>query len=180
MRIDTLPRVENSQVRLRQIHLSDIDSWYAYLSKPHVVEHTSWALQSSNDLRSLIEAYNSIEETTTIRFAIVRSSDNLFVGTIGFHTISPINRTAEIAFDLAPEHWCKNIATECCRIVVEWGFRHQRYVRVQATALTSNAPSMRVLQKCGFLLEGKLRNFRMVRGEPRDFWLYARTPDDPL
>ncbi len=66
----------------------------------------------------------------------------------------------------------------CCTATVAWGFSHQDYVRIQATALDSNLASMRVLDKCGFRLEGKLRNFRLVRAQPRDFWLYARIPDD--
>jgi len=48
--------------------------------------------------------------------------------------------------------------------------------------LDSNVASARVLSKCGFELEGKLRSYRMVRGAPRDYWLYARVvaPITPL
>jgi len=59
----------------------------------------------------------------------------------------------------------------------QWAFEQRGWVRVQATTLPEHAASQRVLLKCGFEVEGRLRNFRIVRGEPRDYLLYARVPD---
>lgn len=36
----------------------------------------------------------------------------------------------------------------------------------------------RVLERCGFQREGKVRNYRVMRGEPADYWLYAAVPGD--
>ena len=46
---------------------------------------------------------------------------------------------------------------------------------IQATVLDTNQASVGVLERCGFEREGLLRHYRQVRGEPRDFWMYART-----
>jgi len=43
--------------------------------------------------------------------------------------------------------------------------------------MEANVPSIRLLEKCGFLLEGKLRSYRMVRGEPRDFFIFSKLRD---
>ena len=51
-------------------------------------------------------------------------------------------------------------------------------VRVQGTVLETNVGSARVLQKCRYRHEGLLRSFRMVRGIPGNFQLYARLNDD--
>ena len=173
MRIDSPPSLDGSKLTLRPLDHSDIDAWYGYLEIPHVVQHTSWNLKSIEDLRPLIDWYNSDDPTSAIRFAIVDNETQVLVGTIGFHTISPVNRSAEIAYDLSPSHWGRGIATQCCRCVVKWGLGEHGYLRIQAAVLDSNAASVRVLQKCGFELEGSLRNYRIVRGEPRNFWLYS-------
>jgi ribosomal-protein-alanine N-acetyltransferase len=178
MRLESIPQLDNPDLLLRPVELADVDAWYGYLSIPHVLEHTSWNLQSSDDLRAAIAWYNMEDAASPIRFAIVERRTNAFVGTIGFHTVSPINKTAEIAYDLHPDYWGHGIATLCCRAAVRWGLAEYGFVRVQATALDTNAASVRVLEKSGFILEGKLRNFRLVRGVPRDFWLYARTSND--
>jgi [ribosomal protein S5]-alanine N-acetyltransferase len=95
------------------------------------------------------------------------------VGTIGFHSISPENRSAELAYDLAPDWWGKGIASEMCRDLVEWAHSQVGLLRVQATVLTSNSRSIEVLQRCSFKREGLLRSYRIVRGRPGDFWMYS-------
>jgi RimJ/RimL family protein N-acetyltransferase len=177
MRPESTPRLDNADLLLRPVELADVDAWYGYLSIPQVLAHTSWNLQSADDLRAAIAWYNLEDAASPIRFAIVERASNALIGTIGFHSISPINKTAEIAYDLHPDYWGRGIATQCCRAAVRWGLEECGFVRVQATALDTNVASMRVLDKCDFALEGKLRNFRMVRGEPRDFWLYSRVGD---
>lgn len=173
VRAKTYPLLRTQEFSLRPVELSDIEAWYEYLSMPHVVEHTSWSLETENDLRPLIEWYNSEDPSSEIRFAIQSVSSNRLIGTIGFHTISTPNRTAELAYDLHPAFWGHGLASACCRAVTAWGFGQQQYVRIQATVLESNVASIHVLERCQFSREGKLHSYRMVRGKPRDFWLYA-------
>jgi RimJ/RimL family protein N-acetyltransferase len=173
MRVQQAPSVEGNDISLRQIEHSDVYAWYAYLSESRVVEHTSWNVRSPGQLAGLLDSYMSSDPDSQIRFAIVAAPAPELVGTIGFHTRSAKNRTAEIAFDLKPSLWGQGIMPRCVRSVVEWGFSVLGLVRMQATALNTNAASVRVLEKCGFVREGLLRNYRFVRGEPRDFWMYS-------
>lgn len=170
--------MKGGDLRLRPMERSDIADWYAYLCLPHVLEHTSWNLASAEELRSLVDGYNSNSASSTLCFPIETVAKSRLVGAIGFHTVSPIHRTAEIAFNLHPDYWGRGIATRCCNELVDWGFSDQGYVRIQATALDSNLGSMRVIEKCGFRREGKMRNFRLVRGQPRNFWMYSRIANE--
>ncbi|SFB31695.1 Protein N-acetyltransferase, RimJ/RimL family [Collimonas sp. OK607] len=173
MHYTDLPALAHELVYLRPLSRVDAPAWYAYLSMPHVLEHTSWNLRSIDELMLKFDALESTDPTSEVRLAIaLRDSDKL-VGTIGFHSISPLHKTAEIAYDLAPSVWGRGIAPSVCAAVANWGFSHLGAVRIQATALDSNTRSVRVLEKCGFQREGLLRNFRMVRGQPRNFWIYS-------
>ncbi len=58
--------------------------------------------------------------------------------------------------------------------LTEWALRELGFARIQATVLDTNVASAGVLERCGFQREGLLRRYRLVRGEPRDFWMYAR------
>jgi RimJ/RimL family protein N-acetyltransferase len=174
MRYIDLPELAHELVSLRPLSRADAPSWYAYLTMPHVLEHTSWHLASMDELQLKFDAMESSDPGAERRLAIIRRDSGALAGTIGFHSVSQLNRTAEIAYDLAPDVWGKGIAAAACNAVVEWGFSHLGAVRIQATALDTNARSVRVLEKCGFQREGLLRSFRMVRGSPRDFWIYSR------
>lgn len=176
MPVATSLDVPHTEWRLRPLEPADIEPWYAYLSMPHVVEHTSWNLKSAEDLRPLVDRLDPNDPAAEIRFAINRGADRRLLGTIGFHSISPVHRTAEIAYDLHPSQWGRGVASACCRALLDWGYAARGYVRIQAVVLEANRASVRVLEKCGFAYEGRLRNYRLVRGEPRDFLLYAALP----
>jgi ribosomal-protein-alanine N-acetyltransferase len=44
--------------------------------------------------------------------------------------------------------------------------------------MTSNHRSIRLLGRCGFSREGTLRQYRVARGEPKDFHIYALLAQD--
>lgn len=172
MHFTTLPESPLELVALRPINAGDLPAWFGYLSQPAVFEHTSWDVKSPADL-SHYASGEAPTPSSLLRLAIALRSTNELVGTAGFHTVSPQHRTAEMAYDLSPAYWGKGIATAICGSLVEWAHRHADIVRVQATTLASNERSQRVLQRCGFDREGLLRSYRMVRGQPADFWMFA-------
>jgi len=100
------------------------------------------------------------------------------VATVGFHTVSLQNGTAEVTYDVAPSHWGKGIATAACRAATAWAFDVVGWHRVQATTVLPNLRSQRVLEKCGFKREGQVRNFRLVCGQPADYWLFSAIPGE--
>ncbi len=175
MRLDSLPFLSDSGLVLRSIELTDIPSWYCYLVMPHVIEHTSWNLNSDSDLEPIITSSNTDDLNSAIRLAIVERSTNTLVGTIGFPVISGIHRTAELAYDLHPDYWGKGIASLCSRALIAWIMTEHEFVRVQATVLDTNLRSVRLLKKIGFEFEGHLKKYRIVRGEPRDYLMFSVT-----
>jgi ribosomal-protein-alanine N-acetyltransferase len=58
--------------------------------------------------------------------------------------------------------------------VLSWAFEIARFNRVHAHVMTSNAPSIRLLESLGFTREGTLREYRVARGVARDFHVYAQ------
>ncbi len=177
MRLEPAPRVDDAPVVLRPLEHADVDDWYAYLSVPSVVEHTSWSVGGRDELAALVDDCTSDAKTSGVRFAIVDGADGSLVGSIGFPLLSWPHRTAEVAYDLKPSAWGRGIATACCRALTGWALDERGFVRIQATALDTNTASRRVLEKSGFLYEGTLRKLKRVRGTSRDFLLYARTKE---
>jgi RimJ/RimL family protein N-acetyltransferase len=178
MRIHHPPVPDLPAISLRQIERADMDAWYAYLRLPAVTEHTSWNLGSGDDLLPLFDAFESPCADSQRRLAAIDNRSGQMEGSIGFHTISDVNRTAEIAYDLAPAYWGRGIAKALCAAVTRWAFQEYGFIRIQAAILESNKASARVVQACGYRHEGLLRSLRLVRGMPRDYALYARLAAD--
>jgi ribosomal-protein-alanine N-acetyltransferase len=179
MNFTVLPVSSLAGYRLRHLAGSDVPAWFGYLSRREVFEHTSWSVSSPDALLPFVWSPETNTPDRLLRLAVVRADDDALVGTIGFHTVSAANSTAEIAFDLMPAVWGRGIAASLCRAVVDWGHRHVGLVRIQATVLHSNARSQRVLERCGFEREGLLRSYRRVGGTPGDFFMYAHVEVQP-
>jgi ribosomal-protein-alanine N-acetyltransferase len=175
-----LPELQHDLVYLRALEASDIDDWYDYLRLPVVFEHTSWNVQTATELAPNAWSAQALSASSPVRFAIARKSDNRLVGTAGFHTVSPLNQSAELAYDLAPGMWGRGIATAVCIELVAWAHTAAKIIRVQATVLESNQRSAQVLARVGFSREGLLRSYRLVRGVPGNFYMYSHVATDPV
>lgn len=168
-----LPSLNHELVCLRPLEASDIDDWYDYLRLPLVYEHTSWNVQTASELAPFAWSAQEHSGSSPLRFAIARKSDNRLIGTAGFHTVSHVNQTAELAYDIHPEWWGQGIAIAVCSELVTWAHTCAATLRVQATVLETNPRSVRVLARLGFEREGLLRSYRLVRGMPGHFYMYS-------
>ncbi len=178
MRIANPPASGIEGIALRQIETGDCEAWFDYLRLPEVFEHTSWNLRSVTDLRGTLESCLQEGPTSQMRMAVIEESAGRLIGTIGLHTLSEVNRSAEIAYDFAPTHWGRGLATRLCETVTSWSFDALNLHRLQATVLVGNQRSEHVLARCGFRQEGLLRGYRMVRGQPGDFRIFSRLSTD--
>lgn len=159
--------------RLRPLRREDAPAWLAYLSDPRVIEHTSYPQPDVSFVDSMLtrqlEGYAS---ASSCRWGLADGGDRL-VGTCGFSNWSVPHAHAELVYDLAPELWGRGLMHAAVRQVASWAFDTARFNRVHAYVMTSNVPSIRLLESLGFAREGTLRQYRIARGVPRDFHLYA-------
>lgn len=179
MQFTELPHCDHNLVVLRPIRAADLAAWYGYLSLPVVYQHTSWNLRSAEELASYVAGVEPTTPSSRLRLAIALRSNDELVGTSCFHSVSPENRSAEIAYDLAPSMWGQGIASHVCSVLTAWAHVQAGVLRVQATTLESNERSVRVLERCGYQREGLLRSFRLVRGHPGNFFMYSHLAPAP-
>jgi len=156
--------------------VGDAAEWAQYAALPEVIKFTSSTVKSAADIVPMIERTLSGDLNAPILFSVREPISGRFVASVGFHTVSSLNRTAEVTYTVHPALWGQGLATAACAAAVSWAFAHKGWVRIQATTVEEHQASQRVLLKCSFELESKLRNFRIVQGEPRDYLLYARIP----
>ena len=100
------------------------------------------------------------------------------VGGIGFVPGTDVERfSAEVGYWLSESHWGNGIATEALMLVTEYAFTCLNMLRLFALPFADNGPSVRVLEKAGYVREGVLRSSSVKFGKPRDQVLYARVND---
>ena len=89
-------------------------------------------------------------------FALRLKEDDSFLGGIELCLTPHFNR-AELGYWLGKPHWGKGYATEAAREMVRFGFETLGLNKVTCSHYTFNPASGNVMQKCGMLKEGLLR-----------------------
>lgn len=98
------------------------------------------------------------------------------VGGIGVHLGEDVNRyTARFGYWLGQEFWGHGVMSEVVPAFVNYCFRQFSLNRIFAEAYENNPASARVLEKAGFVLEGRLRKNVIKDGQILDSLLYAKT-----
>jgi [ribosomal protein S5]-alanine N-acetyltransferase len=102
------------------------------------------------------------------------------VGGIGVSLHSDVHRlTAELGYWLAEPYWGKGIMTEAVARFTDFAFQKFELVRIHAEPYATNPASCRVLEKAGFVLEGRMRSNAIKDGRILDSLLYARVIAPP-
>jgi ribosomal-protein-alanine N-acetyltransferase len=105
-------------------------------------------------------------------FAIVVEGET--VGAIGFKLNTDIERVSvEIGYWLGETYWGRGIVTEALKAMTRYAIDTYGVTRVYALPFEWNAPSVRVLEKAGYVLEGRLRRSAIKDGKIVDQLLYA-------
>lgn len=82
-------------------------------------------------------------------------------------------RSAEIGYWLGEAHWGRGIMTDAVRHFTDYAFATYDLLRLYALVFEWNTGSCRVLEKAGYLLEGRLRRAVVKDGQVLDQFVYA-------
>jgi len=174
------PTIELDGARLRPLRIvADADALYAYLRNPAVTELTSYPVVSESLVDAMIDRAASRWAAGELgKWGVALQHDDQLVGTCGFNEWSPVHRWAELAYDLAQPHWGKGLMRQAVAAVLQWTFRQDQVDRVHAYVRVDNKRSAGLLDRVGFVREGCLRRYRVCRGHPHDFYIYALLRSD--
>jgi [ribosomal protein S5]-alanine N-acetyltransferase len=164
------------QIKLRAWRRSDIPSLIRYannrkiwLNLRNIFPHP----YTQAEAQSWIAVCESNQGSSTTNFAI--EFQNEAIGGISYRLLDDVNcKTAVIGYWLGEPFWGRGIATEALKRTTDCAFQKPSLERLEATVFEWNPASARVLEKAGYLLEGRLRHSIFKDGRLADSLLYAR------
>jgi len=143
---------------LRELRTEDAPDILVFRGDPEVQRYNGPVLQRIEDVRVLInEIHEAYAAGLGVAWAVTLRRDNAVLGLFGFHDWSKYHRRAEIGYDLARACWGQGIGTEAVRAIVRFGFERMDLNRIYANTIADNHPSVRLLEKVGFVREGTRR-----------------------
>ncbi|CAL4935104.1 unnamed protein product [Urochloa decumbens] len=86
---------------------------------------------------------------------------------------------ASVGYRVARAHWGRGVATRAVRLAAEDVFAAWPWLmRLEAVADVENPASQRVLEKAGFVREGVLRKYIVLKGRTRDMVMFSLVDTD--
>ncbi len=160
------------KVTLRDFFNKDVDYLVLFLNNKNVTKYLTSRIPQPYSIDDA-EWWVNIGSKAGITKAI--EVNGKYIGTIGVNIAQYERiRSAEIGYWLEEYSWGKGIATEAVMKMTEYVFTKTNIVRLYAPVFSPNKASMRVLEKCGYQLEGVLKKSVFKNDEFLDEHLYAK------
>lgn len=103
------------------------------------------------------------------------------VGGIGFSPHEDVERlSAEVGYWLGRAFWGRGVVTAALRVLTVHAIEAHGLVRLYAAPYATNPASARVLEKAGYVFEGRLRLSAIKEGRLLDQLLYAYVSEPPV
>ncbi len=161
------------EFKLRKWNLNDIDSLVKYANNKKI---------AANLTDQFPHPYNRENGKAFIQIAAKGNPISIFTieingeacGGIGLHLQTDIHKkNAELGYWLAEQYWGKGIMSKAVKQMIDYGFKTFEIERIFARPFGTNIGSQKVLEKAGFILEGKFEKTLYKGGEYLDELIYA-------
>lgn len=173
---DTAPALLTSErLQLRPLRETDADDLFAIFSDPEITRFwSSPCMTRREDAQALIEDIaESIERGELLEWGLERRTVPGLIGTCSIVNLDRANRRGEIGFALARSTWGHGYMAEILPVLVDHAFGALGLHRLEADVDPRNAASIRLLERLGFRLEGRMRERWQVTGEVQDSLIYG-------
>ena len=176
----SMPDIETKRLLLRRMTMKDAQDIFEYSRDPEVARHVLWSAQkhiseAKEYVRYMTKRYR---DDLPSSWGIIDKESGKLVGTIGYMSLSEENASVEVGYSLARWLWGKGLMTEALRAVIDYTFDAMDINRIEAQHELTNPSSGRVMEKCGMVREGVLRQRLYNKGQYVDVALYAILKSD--
>jgi RimJ/RimL family protein N-acetyltransferase len=160
------------------MNLAILETWDAlHHSMPWARERPT--VQETEERTRQLRA-NFVSRVDLPMFMFLREQPTVAVGGTGLHRMDWAVPRFEIGYWVRRSFEGKGYVSEAVRALTRLAFETLRARRVEIHCSHRHQRSQRVAERCGFVLEGRLRNHRReTTGELRDTLVYALLPSDP-
>lgn len=174
------PSFDLGDVVIREKQESDVADFFAYYSKPEVNQFILCEIPKTVEeaRQELLYWRGAFYRNDGVYLAIADKKDNRMIGSIGITSYNSYQRRIELSYDLDSQYWHKGITTRAIKAIVKYAFDEWKVNRIEASVSVYNSPSKNLLLKCGFTLEGILRQHRYHRGRFVDVYFFSLLKED--
>ena len=160
--------IETDRLILRRFEYTDDDAMLKYWIADEKIQsmYAEPVYTTKEAVKELLDKYiSSYEKEDYYRWAVIEKKSGECIGQIAYFLVDNKNHFAEIEYCIGSNFQCQGYATEATKAIIAYGFDKMNLHKVQICTKSINEPSKRVIEKCGFVYEGTLRDYFYMDGE---------------
>lgn len=162
------------RLAIREFASTDVDAVHAIIGDDTVTRWLSFDSRTREQAESMINGVLEraiVEARTEYYLAVTLLTTEELIGFVrlGFNGVE----AAKLGYAIHADHWGHGYAMEATRLTIRLGFQHLALHRISAAIGPDNMPSIGVVERLAFTLEGRIRHHVFTNGAWRDSLLYS-------
>lgn len=170
-------KLETRRLVLRKLNHVDAPSLYENVRHKEVSKWLTavpYPYRKELALKFTLLAIRKFENKQAFIFGIgIKGKTKEPVGIISLEKVDHENKNAMLGYWLGRKYWGKGFMSEAVKGILIFGFKTLKLHRIWANVYPENSASVRILQKSGFVLEGREREKFFKDGKWRDYLYYG-------
>ncbi len=155
-----LKQITTPRLLLRPLSPQDVrEKYVGWLNDPQVNQYleTRFEVQTIDSCLAFVNLINADQNSHL--FGIFDLEKSLHIGNIKLGPIHPRHKWGDLSLFIGEKlFWGHGLATEAISAVTFWAFTSCGLEKVEAGCYAENIGSLRAFLKCGYSVEGYLRN----------------------
>ena len=161
VRQKTMSRFES--ITIREVESSDLETFYEHQLDPEAIRMAAFVCEDPKDKVAFDAHWDKILNSSQITKRTIVAEGQV----AGHISCYPHGENIEVTYWLGREFWGRGLATQALNRMLHLVVDRPIFAR----AATDNIGSIRVLQKCGFKIIGKNKDFANGRGEDTEEYI---------
>jgi RimJ/RimL family protein N-acetyltransferase len=172
---------QGDRTRLRPLQVTDAEQSYAdFLDSPsrRYLQLGTELPTSLESQREALARYAGCQDVDGVIVFAIEDHDGVPVGSLSYHTRHRKNGTFSFGVIVSAPYRGKGYATDAVRILLRYAFRERNYQKCNSACLHTNAASIGLHRKLGFVEEGRRRRQVYFDGQYHDEVLFGLTREE--
>jgi RimJ/RimL family protein N-acetyltransferase len=171
---------QGKRIRLRAIEPADWEAFDAFDQDSELSRHDDYVYvpRSKEASKRWAEDLATEEHKNDRYFMVIETLTGEIAGAISSHACEARNGTFSYGVALGEAYRRQGYASEAIFLLLRYFFQELRYQKVTAHVYSFNEPSLKLHEKLGFQLEGRLRRMIYTNGQFFDELLFGMTADE--
>jgi RimJ/RimL family protein N-acetyltransferase len=157
------------RITIRDIESSNLETFYGHQLDPEAIRMAAFVCEDPKDRVAFDAHWDKILHSSQITKRTIVAEGRV----AGHISCFPHGENIEVTYWLGREFWGRGLATQALNRMLQLVADRPIFAR----AATDNIGSIRVLEKCGFKIIGKNRDFAHGRGVATEEYILRRGLD---